>query len=62
MAQLVMQRPHLRDVPAARPLPAGYTLRQAGAADESALAATLTAAFGESWTPERVRRELTGAP
>ncbi|MGN6699861.1 MAG: GNAT family N-acetyltransferase [Thermomicrobiales bacterium] len=62
MAQLVMQRPHLRGVPAARPLPTGYTLRQAGAADEPALAETLTAAFGETWTPERVRRELTGAP
>jgi mycothiol synthase len=62
VAQLTMQRPHLHDLPAARPLPAGYTLRQAGATDEPSLAATLTAAFGDAWTPERVRRELTAAP
>jgi mycothiol synthase len=61
--QLVMRRPHLRDVPAVAPLPAGYRLRPfADPADVAALAATLATAFDEPWDEARVRRELADAP
>ena len=50
MPQLVMRRPHLRDVPAVAPPPAGYRLRPfADPADVAALAATLATAFDEPW-------------
>ena len=63
MAQLLMLRPHLRDLPPVSPLPAGYRLRlAAGEADEEALAAMLAAAFDKPWDAARVRRELTAAP
>jgi mycothiol synthase len=63
MAQLVMRRPHLRDLPAIPPLPDGYRLREyAGEQDLPALAATLQEAFAEPWDEARTRRELTGAP
>ena len=63
MAQLLMLRPHLRDLPPVPPLPAGYRLRLAQAeADEEALAAVLAAAFANPWDSARVRRELTAAP
>ncbi len=47
MAQLLMLRPHLRDLPPVPPLPAGYGLRlAAGEADEEALATVLAAPLG----------------
>jgi len=61
--QLLMRRPHLWNDPAVRPLARGYDLRTYQAADDAlALAHTLTAAFGDPWTVERVRKELTTAP
>ncbi len=59
MAQLVMERPHLRDLPASRPLPEGYRLREYdGAHDLPSLCATLRDAFFEPWDEAKVRREL----
>ncbi len=62
-AQLLMQRPHLQDGPAVRPLTDGYDVRtyQQGQ-DESSLAHVLAAAFASEWTVQRVREELTQAP
>jgi mycothiol synthase len=61
--QLLMQRPHLDHLPARRPLGPGYELRMAsGDSDDQALATVLTAAFGETWSVERVRSALTRAP
>lgn len=63
MKQLLMFRPHLRDIPGATPLPAGYEVRPFAAGDNLlSLADTLTAAFEEEWTTDRVRENLTGAP
>lgn len=68
---VVLRRPHLRDLPPVPSLPEGYTLRQAEIADEDALAPLLTAAFAaprgtaafrEPWGVARVREELTRAP
>lgn len=60
MAQLLMERPHLDDLPAARPLPDGYRLREyTGPGDLVSLCATLRDAFFEPWDEARVRRELT---
>ena len=62
MAQLLMLRPHLRDLPPMPPLPAGYQLRLAASeSDEEALAAVLAAAFANPWDPASVRRKLTAA-
>lgn len=62
MSQLVMRRPHLRDLPAIPPLPEGYRLREyAGDADLPALRATLGEAFAEPWDEAKTRRELTDA-
>ncbi len=55
-------RPHLRDPPAGRPLPYGYTLRRPGRADEPQLARLLSLAFNDTWDEVRVRDTLTGAP
>ena len=58
-----MRRPHLRDAPAVPPPPPGYELRTfGGETDLEPLAATLTAAFGEPWGVEAVRRVLTESP
>lgn len=63
MAQLLMRRPHLRDLPTVRPLPAGYALREyAGPADLPTLNATLQEAFSEPWDESRARRELVDVP
>lgn len=63
MRQLLMRRPHLRDLPAPPPLPAGYSLRlYSGTDDLASLAATLEAAYGEHWDEALVRTRLTGAP
>ena len=63
MAQLLMRRPHLRDLPTVRPLPAGYGLREYSApTDLPSLNATLQAAFAEPWDEARARRELLDVP
>lgn len=62
MTQLVMCRPHLRDIPEPPPLLTGYTLRPLHGGEEAPLAATLAAAFAECWDEARVRCELTAAP
>jgi len=63
MTNIYMRRPHLRDIPAVALLPEGYALRQAfSPGDDTALAAALTAAFGEVWDAGRVRARLTDAP
>ena len=63
MAQLLMLRPHLRDLPPVPPLPGGYGLRlAAGEADVEALATVLSAAFANPWDAARVRCKLTEAP
>lgn len=60
MPQLLMERPHLDDLPTPRPLPDGYRLREyAGARDLDTLCATLRDAFFEPWDEAKVRRELT---
>ncbi len=62
MTQLVMQRPHLQNVPRTL-LPNGCTVRKANASeqDERELAGVLSAAFGEEWSQELVRQRLTRA-
>ena len=63
MAQLLMRRPHLRDLPSVRPLPDGYRIREyAGMDDLPALLATLQEAFFEPWDEARARRELLDVP
>lgn len=63
MTEVLMRRPHLREIPAVAPLPAGYALRRASSLDDdAALAATLTAAFPREWDVDRVRARLTEAP
>lgn len=63
MAQLLMRRPHLRDLPIVRPLPAGYQLREyIGPDDLPSLNTTLQAAFSEPWDEARARRELLDVP
>ena len=63
MAQLLMRRPHLRDLPTVRPLPAGYLLREYIAPNDlQSLNATLQAAFAEPWDESRARRELLDVP
>lgn len=63
MAQLLMRRPHLRDLPIVRPLPPGYRIREwAGMGDLPSLNATLQEAFVEPWDESRARRELLDVP
>jgi len=63
MAQLLMRRPHLRDLPTVPPLPAGYRIREYVAPDDlPALNATLQEAFAEPWDESRTRRELLDVP
>ena len=63
MAQLLMRRPHLRDLPTVRSLPAGYLLREYIAPDDlRSLNATLQTAFAEPWDEARARRELLDVP
>ena len=63
MAQLLMRRPHLRDLPSAEPLAPGYHLREyGGPADLPGLLTTLAEAFAEPWDAARAARELTAAP
>lgn len=63
MAQLLMRRPHLRELPPVRPLPPGYRVREwAGMADLPSLNATLQEAFAEPWDEARARRELLDVP
>jgi mycothiol synthase len=58
---LVLLRPSLDDLPPRPRLPAGYRLRPAVDSDTDALAATLTAAFAETWSVDRIRRDLLDA-
>ncbi len=62
MAQLLMLRPHLLDLPANNPLPPGYELRLFGPADLQRLTETLSSAFEGGWDDTRVRTALTEAP
>src|SRR5947208_43046 len=63
MTSIYMRRPHLRDFPPIAPLPDGYLLRQAfSPGDDAALAAMLTAAFGDVWDEGHVRARLTDTP
>lgn len=63
MNQLLMFRPHLNDIPPPPVLPAGYEIRRFEPGDDlPSLAETLTAAFHEEWTTERVRDKLCEAP
>lgn len=63
MAQLLMRRPHLRDLPTVRPLPAGYHIREYLAPNDlPTLNATLQQAFAEPWDESRARRELLDVP
>lgn len=59
--QLRMRRPNLDGLP---PLAVadGYEVRAFRLGDEASAAATLTAAFGMEWTPDRVRSELAENP
>jgi mycothiol synthase len=62
MTHIMMRRPHLFNIPEIPPLPEGYILR--AFKDESnlaSLASTLSAAFNEPWSEERVRHKLTEA-
>jgi mycothiol synthase len=61
MAQLLMRRPHLHNIPRTS-MPEGYASRTADPdGDESALAEVLSAAFREPWTVQMVRERLTRA-
>jgi mycothiol synthase len=57
VAQLLMRRPDLADLP---PAPAG--IESAAAADVAGLASLLAAAFDEPWDGDRVRRDLLDDP
>ena len=61
---VLMHRPHLRDLPAPVPLDSGFALRKVEPEDERALAELLERVFlpyGERWDEDRVRRVLTEA-
>ena len=57
MGSLLMRRPDLAELPAA---PAAIEV--ASPADADGLGRLLTAAFGEPWDPDRVRRDLLDDP
>lgn len=57
--QLFMRLPALSDLPAARPLDPGYTLRRAVPGEYGQLAELLAEAFGDSWDAERVATEFS---
>lgn len=61
---VLMHRPHLRDLPAPAPLASGVSLRQVEPEDERSLAELLERVFlqyGERWDKDRVRHVLTEA-
>ena len=61
---VLMHRPHLRDLPAPVPLAAEFSLRRVEPEDERAPAVLLERVllpYGERWDEERVRRVLTEA-
>jgi mycothiol synthase len=58
MSQLHMRRPNLENLPPLA-LPDGYTLRESSSGDEAGIAALLQTTFGDTWTSDRVARELT---
>lgn len=58
---VVMQRPHLNDVPDLLSLEEGYSLRQLASQDEEGLASLLSLAFEEAWDVQRVQAQLTQA-
>ncbi len=62
MAHILMHRPHLLNVPESSPLPDGYVLRLFNGDDLEYLASTLSAAFDEPWSRERVQTSLTETP
>lgn len=55
--QLLMRRDDLADLPPVEP-PPGVTIRRADDGDATAVAACLTAAFGERWDEARVHADL----
>jgi mycothiol synthase len=57
--QLLMRLPALSDLPPARSLSPGYTLRQAVPADYGQLAELLAEAYGDTWDAERVAGEFS---
>jgi mycothiol synthase len=57
--QLLMRLSALSDLPPARPLEAGYALRQAEPADYGQLAELLAEAFGDTWDAARVAAEFS---
>lgn len=57
--QLFMRLPALGDLPPARSLSPGYTLRQAVPADYGQLAELLAEAYGDTWDAERVAGEFS---
>lgn len=63
LADLLMRRPHLNDLPPITPVPEGYRLRAAHSpADDEAIGRVLTAAFDKPWDAARVRHILTVSP
>ncbi len=58
---VVMRRPHLKDVPELLPLEEGYSLKQLSSQDEESLASLLELAFEEAWDVQRVQAQLTQA-
>lgn len=56
-----MRRPDLDDLPPMR-VPDGFELREILPGEDQALTDLLSAAFGEAWTVEGVRRALIDAP
>ena len=61
--QLLMQRPHLNDLPEL-PVPAGYRLRTYRTGDERAWGEIMaaTGGIGREWTVERVRERMIDQP
>lgn len=63
MAQILMRRATLADLPPLPVLPDGYRLRRAGQEDREALAALLAKAFPEiPWPSPRIDQELFDSP
>ena len=59
--QLLMRRPSLDNLPPLG-LPDGHEVRDLRPGEEQALADLMTAAFGDTWTTEGIRRSFVDAP